>query len=305
MRKRFTAVFCARIVTVALALHSPVAASSPSGSPSTPRLISKAHTRRLSPTDLAISGDLAGLPAGSTRYLSREDLLTLSQVVYTVNDDQNFTKPTQITGVLLDDLALSLASAPADDLVISICSDRYHSHYTRAYLADHHPVLVLKVNGEPSERWPRDAEGHGQEMGPYMISHRNFIPAFKILAHQDEPQIPWGVVGFEFRNEKKFLEAIAPPRNASDSDVQAGYRIAEQNCLRCHNMGDAGGQKAGHPWLVLSAWATASPEHFAAYIHNPQSENPRAEMPANSNYDDTTLHALTAYFRTFQSPEKP
>jgi hypothetical protein len=28
-------------------------------------------------------------------------------------------------------------------------------------------------------------------------------------------------------------------------------------------------------------------------------------MPTNPNYNDATLHALVAYFRTFQSPEKP
>lgn len=70
-------------------------------------------------------------------------------------------------------------------------------------------------------------------------------------------------------------------------------------------MGDIGGQNAQHPWLVLSAWAAASPAHFAAYVHNPQSENPGAAMPANPTYDDVTLQALIAYFRTFQSPEKP
>jgi mono/diheme cytochrome c family protein len=300
MRNRFTVGVCASIVIIALALRFPFAAASSS----TSSLISKAHIQRLSATDLAVGGDLAGLRAGSTRYLSREDLLTLPQVAYTVTDDQNFAGPTEITGVLLEELNRALASDAAVDLVIAICDDRYHAHYPRAYLAEHHPILVLKVNGQLPERWPTDAEGHGQSMGPYMISHSKFTPAFRILAHQDEPQIPWGVVGLEFRDEKKFLGAIAPPRDASGSDVQAGYGIAQQNCLRCHNMGNAGGQKARHPWLVLSAWATTSPQHFAAYIRNPKSENPHAEMPANPNYDDATLQALIAYFRTF-SPEKP
>ena len=300
MRKRFTSVFFASGVTLALALPFPTAASS-----GTPSLISKAHTERRSSVDLAVGGDLAGLPAGSTRYVGREDLLTLPQVTYTVADDQNFAKPTEISGVLLEDLARALASEPAADLVVAVCDDQYHAHYPRHYLAEHHPMLVLKVNGQPPEGWPKDAEGHGQSMGPYMISHPKFTPGFKILSHQDEPQIPWGVIAIEFRNEKKFLGTVAPPRHATDDNVQAGYRIAQQNCLRCHNMGDAGGQKARHPWLVLSAWAAASPQHFAAYVRNPQSEDVRSAMPANPNYDDATLQALVAYFRTFQSPEKP
>ena len=301
MRKRLAAVFRASIVTVALALYSLFATASSS----TPGLISKAHTQRLYATDLAISGDLAGLPSGSTRYLSREDLLALPQVTYTVTDDSNFARPTEITGVLLEEVSRVLAREAAGDLVIAICADQYHAHYPRAYLAEHHPLLVLKVNGQPPERWPKDAEGHGLSMGPYMISHRQFASRLETLAVQEEPQIPWGVVGLEFRNEQTFLESIAPPGNASDPAVQAGYRIALQNCFRCHNMGGEGGQKAHRPWLVLSAKASASPDHFTASVHNPRSENPRAEMPANPSYDNAVLQALIAYFRTFQSPEKP
>jgi len=288
------------MVAVALALHSLFGLAAPA----TSTLLSKAHTERLSATDLAVSGDLAGLPAGSTRYLSREDLLALPQVRYTVTDDHNFVESAEISGVVLEDLSHALAGDSAADLIVAICDDQYYAHYPRSYLANHHPLLVLKVNGQPPERWPKDAEGHGQSMGPYMISHKQFSMRGQTTP-AEEPQIPWGVVGVEFRNEQSFFAAIAPPRRASDLNVQAGYRIARQNCLRCHNLGDEGGLKAGHPWLVLSAWATASPAHFAAYVRNPQSENPRAQMPANPAYDSQTLQALIAYFKTFQSPEKP
>jgi hypothetical protein len=56
---------------------------------------------------------------------------------------------------------------------------------------------------------------------------------------------------------------------------------------------------------VLSARATASPEYFAAYVRDPRSKNVHAEMPGNPGYDDATIGALAAYFRTFSahSPE--
>ena len=44
--------------------------------------------------------------------------------------------------------------------------------------------------------------------------------------------------------------------------MQAGYKIAQQNCFRCHNSGAEGGQKSGVTWTVLSALATNSPEIF-------------------------------------------
>ncbi len=301
MRKRFTAVLFAAIVAVVLPPNVSFAAAGPA----IRSLIAKAHSQRVSDTDIAISGDLAGLPSGSARYLSREDLLTLPLVTYSVNDDPNFKGSTEITGVLLEELSLALSGDPAADLVVAVCDDRYHAHYPRAYIADHHPLLVLKVNGQPPDRWPKDAEGQGHSMGPFMISHKRFDSNREISTRHEESQIPWGVVGLEFQNEESFLAAIAPRRSGSDPQVQAGFRAAQQNCLRCHNLGEEGGQKARHPWLVLSAWATAAPEHFATYVHNPRAENPHAEMPANPNYDQATLQALIAYFRTFQSREKP
>jgi mono/diheme cytochrome c family protein len=264
------------------------------------------HPTRQSAADLEIGGQLSHLPPGTTRYVTREDLLTLPQVTFTVNDDANFTGPTQVSGVALEDLIRHLGAASQADLIVAICDDQYRANYPRAYLAAHHPLLVLKVNGEPPERWPKDAEGHNLQMGPYMISHPKFTPSFQVLSHRDEPQIPWGVVQLEFRNEKTVFGAIAPRGpHAREAPVQAGYRIAQQNCFRCHNLGNEGGQKSGHPWLVLSAWAAASPEYFAAYVRNPQTKNPQARMPGNPGYDDATIRALSAYFRTFAPEEKP
>jgi mono/diheme cytochrome c family protein len=257
---------------------------------------------RSSPLDLEVAGDLTGLPGGSVRYLTREDLLRLPQVSYTVSDDANFSDPTKISGVSLDELRRKLAASPDSDMVAAICVDRYRASYPRDYISAHHPLLVLLINGQPPERWPRDSAAHGADMAPYVISHARFTPSFKILSHSDEPQIPWGVVRLEFRDEKALLGAIAPRGpQAQEPVVQAGYKIAQQNCFRCHNMGDEGGQKSGRSWTVLTTWAQASPEYFSAYIRDPKSKNPKAEMPAFPTYDDATIAALNAYFRTFAS----
>ena len=87
------------------------------------------------------------------------------------------------------------------------------------------------------------------------------------------PQIPWGVVRLEFRDEKTVFGAIAPRGPHAAERCGAGglpHRAAELLPLPQH--GREGGQKAGRPWLVLSAWATASPEYFAAYVRNPKVE---------------------------------
>ena len=258
------------------------------------------HTSRSSALDLEIAGDLAGLPQGSIRYLSREDLLMLPKLTYTVSDDANLTAPTTITGVSLDELRGKLTAKPDSDMVVAISVDRYHATYARDYLFAHHPLLVLLIDGQPPDHWPKDSKGLGLDMGPYLISHPKFTPSFKILSHADEPQIPWGVIRLEFRNEQAVFGAIAPQGpQAQQPAVEAGYKIAKQNCFRCHNMGDEGGEKSGRPWTVLATWANASPDYFAAYIRNPKSKNAKAEMPGFPAYDDATIAALNAYFRTF------
>jgi hypothetical protein len=55
---------------------------------------------------------------------------------------------------------------------------------------------------------------------------------------------------------------------------------------------------------VLAAWAAAQPEYFAAYVRNPQSKNPTAQMPGNPGYDDATIQALISHFCTFLVKQK-
>jgi mono/diheme cytochrome c family protein len=270
----------------------------------TPSFPSLQEKRQL-PSDLELSGELAGLRSDSTRYITREELLALPQVTFAVTGDTNFTGPTRIRGVRLEDLARQLAASAASDMVVAICDDGYRANYPQAYLTAHHPVLVLEVNGKPPSGWPKDSQEHTFDMGPYMISHPKFTPSYKILSHVDEPQIPWGVVRIEFRDEKIVFGAIAPGGpHAPDRDVQDGFRIAKQNCFRCHNAGREGGMKSGRPWERLSQFAAASPKDFAAYIRDPLAKNPRAQMPGNPQYDEPTLAALTAYFKAFSGAEK-
>jgi len=266
-------------------------------------LAAKLHAERTSPEDLEVAGDLAGFSAGATRYLTRDDLLSVAQVTFTVRDD-NFVQPAPVSGVPLEELARDLGVAPSADLVVAICDDKYRANYSRAYLAEHHPVLVLAVDGQPPSGWPKDPGGH--DMGPYLISHAKFTPAFKILSHSDEPQIPWGVVRLEFRKEAVVFGAIAPRgTSANDPAVRDGFKIAQQNCFRCHNLDGEGGQKSRVPWTVLALVADNSPNYFAQYVRNPIAANPQSQMEASPEYDDATMHALIAYFRTFAAAEKP
>jgi len=259
-------------------------------------LLKQWSTERSSPLDLELGGDLKGLSPGATRFVTRQDLLALPQVSFTATNDEKFTGPTRVSGVLLEELVRALGGTPTSEMLVAICSDGYRANFTSSYTAAHHPLLVLEIEGKAPPDWPKDAE-HGTNLGPYTVAFLNFVPRFKLA---DEPQIPWGVVRLDLRDEQAVFGAIVPRGpHANDPAVQAGYQIAKQNCFRCHNAGPEGGQKSGRPWLVLSAWAAASPDFFTAYVRDPKTKNPHSAMPGNPNYDDTTMSALIAYFRTF------
>src|ERR1700688_4468984 len=258
------------------------------------------HEKKQLPSDLEVSGALAGFPPGSTRYIGRDELLALPQVNFIVADDANFVGPTKIRGVMLEELLRRLGDSSASDMVVAICDDGYRANFPHDYLVAHHPVLVLEVNGEPPPGWPKAAEDHSSGMGPYMISQPQFTPSYKILSHVDEAQIPWEVLRIEFREEKIVFGAISPRGpQARDREVQDGFHIAEQNCFRCHNAGSEGGRKSGLSWESLSLLAAPSPRAFPAYIRAPLAKNSSAQMPGNPQSNDATLAALTAYFRTF------
>jgi len=217
------------------------------------------------------------------------------------SNDSNFPAPAQVSGVALEQVR-RLLGADAD-MVVAICKDGYRSNYPAYYVAAHHPVLVLTVNGKSQEGWPK-AE-NGAELGPYVIANPSFTPSFKVLSHTDEAHIPFQVVRLDFRNESEVFGAIAPHGNfAPGSPVMDGYRIAQQNCYRCHNMGAEGGHMASLAWPVLAAMAKGSPEFFAKYVRNPQALNPHSKMAASPGYDDQTIAALRAYFVTFAPGEQ-
>jgi len=246
------------------------------------------HASRQAPTDLQV---------GDSQFVSYQDLLRLPQVIFTTSDDSNFATPAHVSGVLLEELERDLGSDA--DMVIAICADGYRSNYPAAYLSAHHPVLVLTVNGQAQQGWPKIHEGSGP-LGPYVIANPSFTPSFKVLSHSDEAQIPFQVVRLDFRNEREVFGPIAPHGSYTpDSPVMQGYKIAQQNCYRCHNMGAEGGHMASVPWPVVGALAKGNAEFFAKYVRNPQAVNPSSRMAASPEYDDATIAALRAYFSTF------
>jgi len=258
------------------------------------------HGTRSSPRDLELESDLPGAAAYSGQYVSYSELMKLPQVTFTVTDDSNFHGKAEIGGIYLEELLQVLKIPSKNTLIAAICDDGYEGHYTAEYRASHHPILVLAINGHPLYLTRRT--GEDGDYGPYLISHASFTPRYHILAHEEEPQIPNGVLKLRFEREDEVLRAIRPQGDFADGSPQMkGYVIARENCFRCHNAGPYGGRKAGITWAVLGSMARRKPAYFEAYVKNPGAESPYAEMPGFPEYDDGTLAALTAYFQAISA----
>ena len=256
------------------------------------------HRARQSPTDLELGGALNGVPRGETRFVSFSDLSRLPLETYTVTDDRGLGKSVRITGLALQKLPSLLGAASGATMVTALCSDDYAAHYPASYVHDHHPLLVLRIDGKGPAQWPKLSAG--DSMGPYLVSHPSFKPAFKILNHTDEAQVPWGVVRLDFEPEQQVYAPIAPfGPHANDPLVQQGFTIASQNCFRCHARNGEGGLKSNRPWDVVARRSATDPAYFDAYVRNPQRVNPAARMEGTPTYDDATLRALRAYFKPF------
>src|SRR5271166_2440047 len=98
------------------------------------------HSSRHAPTDLEV---------GTGQFISYQDLLRLPQVSFTTSNDSNFPQPARVSGVALDQLRRLFGSDA--DMVVATAADGYRSNYPAGYIAAHHPVLVLTVNGKSQE----------------------------------------------------------------------------------------------------------------------------------------------------------
>jgi hypothetical protein len=175
------------------------------------------QTTRHAPSDLEVGGSLQGVPQGETRFVSYKSLLSLPQESYTVTDDTNFGTTVQIGGVSLERLPDWLGAQNGAMMVIAICDDKYAAHYPACYVHAHHPLLVLKVNGRQPDHWPLAVDW--LPMAPYMVSHPSFKPSFRVLSHDDEAQVPWGVVRLDLRREQTVYARIEPQGAAAKDPV--------------------------------------------------------------------------------------
>ena len=204
-------------------------------------------------------------------------------VTYTVNDDPNFAPATKISGVPLEELARTARRAPR----IAIGGGDLRRQVPRKLSAGLHCGASSAAGAEREWRAARRlAERSRNAEVRYGAVHDLASEVHAEL--QDvwltamRRRFPGAWCGSNFATKKRcWARLLRAGRTRTMTRCRQGYRIAQQNCFRCHNMGSEGGQKSGRPWLVLAAWANADPDYFASYVRDPKKRIEHAEMPGN------------------------
>jgi cytochrome c553 len=259
------------------------------------------HRERGSPFDLAVTGRVAGVPAGETRYVPWAELRALPVVRLRLQDE--FTPGEQeVTVLYLDELWRVLPAGPGADLLLASCNDGYASVYRRSFIARYRPFLVLEIDGHGPADWP--PPGLKFNPGPYVITvSAALVPGVATLLDVNHKK-PWGVVTLEFANYgERFHDAYAGAWAHLSARAAAGREIWVNSCASCHAGPGRifGGTKSGEPFPVLAGLAAANPGFFRAYVRHPQALVPSAKMEGHPRYTDPQLDQLIA-FVTAESP---
>lgn len=263
------------------------------------------HTRRGAATDLELAGLSGVVSHGESRFVSRTLLLTLPQVTVHLDQFEDFpaisSPGVMVSGIYLDVLAKALGAEVTEASAIEvICADGYAASLPAGYIQVHRPIFVLSIDGLSPHEWAVQHKTY--DPGPYFIAYEHFAPHFRVLAHDDRPLEPDQIAKLLFSTKAVIYAGIEPKGSNDpaqfDSPVISGFRIARQNCFRCHNSGDYGGTQAGLSFKKLGKIAASRPEYFAAWVRDPQAIDPKSKMPANKSYDKATLEAITRYFAT-------
>jgi cytochrome c2 len=256
---------------------------------------------RARPTDLAVSGLLAGVPPGETRFVPWAELRALPTSHLRLRDEF-LPGEQEVTVVFLADLWRALPHAPGADVLLAVCDDGYASIYRQDFIARYRPFLVLEIDGQGPDRWP--PPGLKFNPGPYAITVAPAlvpaVAAFLDLGHKK----PWGVVSLTVaRMADAFHGAYAGPWARLSTRAAAGREIWINSCASCHAGpgGTFGGTKSGQAFPTLAALAAANPDFFRAYVRHPQAMIATAKMEPHPHYTGAQLAELIAFI-TAEAP---
>ena len=271
-------------------------------------LTAKLRAIRTSPLDLELGGELAGLPAGATRYITREDLLALPQVNQTVSDDPNLAGPGRSQASRWKNSPNDWPPRRSRTLVVAVCADRY----LPTIRAPTSPRIIRcsssRSMASHRNAGPRRPKATGCDMGPYMISHPKIHTQLQNPLARRRAANSLGRRAARISRRKSRLRCDCPARPASPGATRR-LKPATASPNKIVSAATTWAPKAARKQAVHGSCCPHGPRLrpniSPPTCAIPKSKNPTRKCPANPAYDDATLQRLTAYFQTFSAPEKP
>jgi cytochrome c2 len=258
------------------------------------------HAARGSSFDLALTGLLAGVPAGETRYALWSDLRALPTTK--VGIDGEFVPGNQVLTVLfLDDLWRALPVAPGGDTLLATCGDGYAAVFTKDFIARYRPFLVLEINGRGPQDWP--PPGLDFNPGPYVVTvSAGLVPSVANFPDVEHKK-PWGVTTIEVASYAARYKGVYSGKWASlTPSGERGRETWINSCASCHQGPDGifGGTKASRPFQVIAAYAGYDRAYFTKYVRDPKSLVACAKMEPHPRYTDAELADLIEFITAEQ-----
>jgi hypothetical protein len=247
------------------------------------------------PTDLMLTGRIAGVPAGETRFIRWADLRALPTSNLRLTGE--FVPGEQeVTVVFLEDLWKQLPRGEGVDVLLATCRDDYAAVYRQDFIVKYRPFLVLEINGQGPDKWP--PPGLKFNPSPYVISvSAEVVPAVAQLLDAPHKK-PWGVSKIELASyAERFHGAYDGLWSTLSPGAVAGREIWINSCACCH-VGPGqifGGAKSEQPFPIVAAIACCNQPFFKLYVRSPKQVNPAATMEAHPHYTDAQLDALIAF----------
>lgn len=256
------------------------------------------HRERSSPFDLEVTGDLANVPRGESRFLRWEQLRRLPTRELRITGE--FVAGEQnVTVLLLSDLWSRLEKEAGSDVILAECQDGYAAVYQEEFIRRHSPFVVLEIEGRPPTAWP--PKGMEFDPGPYVISVSTQL-APELAGHSDlDHKRPWGVTRLKIARYGETFKAFYSGAWAQLTEpALRGREIWIRSCTSCHTGPDStfGGTKSQRPFGVVAAHAHYNRDYFIRYVRDPKSANPGAAMQAHPHYTDEEMTALLAFITT-------
>lgn len=207
--------------------------------------------------------------------------------------DPSYNQQKNYRGFLFKEL-LQKAGFPAldsDDTLVLTASDGYAPTLTAAQLQQQQPMLVF------AEADKADFSFTPLQQGKGMLSPAPFYLVWPGAGKAAEQYAwPYQLVKIELiRFADRYAQVI--PASTASAQVQQGFVLFKQNCLKCHSINLQGGvlgPELNAPKNVTEYWQA---HDLKAFIRDPESYRYQSKMPAFRHFTDADIDALLAYLQ--------